>query len=96
MNQPLPGLTHLLFATILIYHHKACFRCKRVYPVWPPVCPKIACVSMNHLKYNTDRLGGHYRLACSLVLGAAQEVTKHSVILSHLNIFYFEFENIML
>ena len=37
----------------------------------------LACVDMNHFKYNTDGLGGHYGLACSLGLGVARGVTKH-------------------
>ena len=37
----------------------------------------LACVDMNHFKYNTDGLGGHYGLACSLELGVARGVTKH-------------------
>ena len=32
----------------------------------------LACVSMNHFKYNTVGLSGHYGLACSLELGAAR------------------------
>ena len=37
----------------------------------------LACVDMNHLKYNIDGLDGHYGLACSLELGVARGVTKH-------------------
>ena len=37
----------------------------------------LVCVDMNHFKYNTDGLGGHYGLACSLELGVARGVTKH-------------------
>ena len=37
----------------------------------------LACVDMNHFKYNTDGLGGHFGLTCSLELGVARGVTKH-------------------
>ena len=37
----------------------------------------LACLDMNHFRYNTDGLGGHYGLVCSLELGVAIGVTKY-------------------